>query len=166
MSKKGFTLIEVVVSLAILAISMVGISVAMVTSAKMQKLGEVKVNTMNYAQGIAEILKRSDLNNIVSKMYDPSYTTSSYYRYIDDDLTAFITWLNEPMKTINTTPFGSYTKVGNEKYGIYIKVNKDLTIPIPTDTSYNYYTYHVNIVVWNQYYGASSQSVSDVFISR
>ncbi|MBL4937200.1 prepilin-type N-terminal cleavage/methylation domain-containing protein [Clostridium sp. YIM B02515] len=88
MSKKGFTLIEIIAAIAIFSIAIVSISVGLMTATRTWKKSDVKLQTMYYAQGMVEVLTGSDINKLKSMGTD-LVNGSSCFVYFNQDYNNF-----------------------------------------------------------------------------
>lgn len=141
-NKKGFTLIELIVALAIFAISFVAISASFMTSLNFRNIGSRKIDTMNYAQAIAEKYKA---HSGIAALKD----TSGYYFYFDDINSFDIDNPEEASVSDNTYK----SPVSKTKYGAFLSITLD---------SPNIYKIYIN--VWEIDKGSVGESKMDVFI--
>lgn len=125
--KKGFTLIELIAAIAILAIAMVGISSAIYTGSNISVKNTKKVDTSVFAQNIIQTYKSQGKNNI--KNFYPGENKFTGYCYFNDenDLDAVL----ENGSHFNN---GNYEKmIGdsvriNKKYGAYVEFETQSTL--------------------------------------
>lgn len=166
--RKGFTLVELIGALAILAIGMVGISLAFNTSSTMWKKTKESMELVSDNQSIAQNL-RAEGKNMVEEIYNDiknkNNTSDSCYIYFND--------YDEIKTTITSEPFTDYkvasaspsfseceSMKGDKKYGALIKV-QDAT----PDGNY-YKLYQVSITTWYFQEEENTMSKSTFYIGR
>lgn len=185
--KKGFTLIELIAAIAILAIAFTGISLALLASVKTEKKSDVKLETSTYAKAVVENIKIQS-NDVLSK------TTNVRYIFFDNKdsfenclYNKFLQGLegkyepspptidenNKTGKDVVNLPMDNTlctytkcnlrnTKENNRKYGACISTEyKELT-----KSSIVSKGYFVRVWVWSLQYGESSLSYREFYTSR
>ncbi|HEY8804246.1 MAG TPA: type II secretion system protein [Clostridium sp.] len=161
--KKGFTLIEVIISLAILSIAMLGISMAFFESSNTSQMNDVKQNTAGYAQAIIENFRAAGYVELET-VYNGNMTTGvSTFVYLND-MSDFSAWFQKYTSGITqvTGNIDSSTyppTAGNQLFGALIKINKINVAGGGTP-------YHIYVRVWRIAKGDISQSVRDIYESR
>lgn len=167
--KKGFTLVELIGAIAILAISMTGISLTFNTSSTMWKKTRVSLELVSDNQSITQNLRAQGKDN-VKEIYDHfEYinSNSNFYLYFDnyDEIKAIISskdYSNYTIATSVTPDFNECTSKNdkNKKYGALVKI-QDAT-PIG-----NYYKlYGITLTVWSLQEGENSKSETTFYIGR
>lgn len=128
MKKKGFTLYELTVSIAILSFVMIGVASLLIFSAKLSDRNNKRIDTSNCVQTVIQYYKSQGKNSII-QLYgipDSTHNVGSKYAYFND-LDELDTFLNNPSTmTTNTTADDSIMINGTttKKYGLYIEVSK------------------------------------------
>ena len=161
--KKGFTLIELIASLAIFSLAMVGITMAFSASLSIRQRNDVKQSTVDYSQAIIEkfrVVGYANLDNI----YKGDITTGvSTFVYFNKDMSNFNLWFQYYIKrttqvagNVNSSTYPLST--GNQ-FGALIKIAK-------TSVAGGGMPYHIYVRVWRLDRGAQSQSVRDIYESR
>lgn len=133
--KKGFTLIELIASIAILAIAFSGIGIAMTTSSNINKNDEKKVDNNIYSQFILQTLKSQGKNYLKSLYPGKSEYEGYFYFNTKDDL-------NNALKDSIFLP-GTYDNMvtnmntSTNKYGAYLKITTTKTLGKSTVSNNN-----------------------------
>lgn len=166
MKRKGFTLIELIAAMAIISISMAGISAAFMSSMNISKSGDVKLNTTSFSKGIVQYYI-DDEGLKLKSIYDSSNKTGntvSFYIYYDD-----MEGLIDNLGNIKTVAGGAeddfdICKAGasDSRYGAFISISK-----IDENILTKYDTYRLYTDVWDMDYGRSNSSkIYDFNISK
>ena len=146
--KKGVTLIELIVALAIFMICFVVFSQSFMVSLNSRKIGNTKIKTMNYAQAIAE--KYKSYANIANLA-----TNSGYYYYFDDINSIN---LSSPSKSnVAENIYESPLDVKN--YGAFVKITS-------ISDSSAHFIYKTYINVWDIKEHSRGQSKMDIIIYK
>lgn len=83
-SKKGYTLIEAIISLAIFAILLTVILAAFLTSTVISSRGGRKLKSMNYAEGVIQCVKSMGSSGIAD-IYNVNKTDIQWYIYFNEN---------------------------------------------------------------------------------
>lgn len=166
--KKGTTLVELIIAIAIFAIAMVGITYVYLAAWNTRAINTLKQSNEQFSEIISE-----DFNNLIPyiKLND-SYAAildsgCSKWKYFNNksDIDGWFT----PDGTGEYAPISakepqddenSYTKPSDKKYGAFIKIQK-VNPPIATGVT----TYHIYIKVIQLDKGNLSKSVKDIYES-
>ena len=161
--KKGFTLIELMVSLAIFSISMVAISMVFLTSLNISKMNDVKQSTAGYAQSIIENFRAvgyAKLETTYTGNMTTGVSTFVYLNNINDFNVWFQNYISGTTQITGNSNSSTYpSPTGNQLFGALIKINKIYVAGAGTP-------YHIYVRVWRIAKGATSQSVRDIYESR
>lgn len=181
MKKRGFTLVELIAAMAILAISLTAISSAMITTVKINGANNLKMDNENYAESIVETFKGGGKSSLAFKT--STSLPVSCFLYFDDKLLNFSTSMDPAIKYLNFNAwFNSSDKVSgivsnddnnshdenlfnkcvtlntnNNKYGAYLIIEND-------STSDN--TYYMKLIVWNLKGTNGNEIIREMYISR
>lgn len=176
MKKEGFTLIELIAAIAILAIVTSAIFMAFSTSARVWTRGRVRLGTSSYSQSIIEAFKAQGADKF-KNMYSSS-SGNSCYIYFDDNITNFrvyngsvstptdlLTWVKDNSTKLTGSVNESYTSCkdsnysGGRRYGAYIFIKQ-------SDTANK--VYYARIRVWDLQSQniAETESLKEFYISR
>jgi prepilin-type N-terminal cleavage/methylation domain-containing protein len=176
MKKNGFTLVELIASMAILTIVTSAIFTAFSTSSRIWSRGGTKLGTSAYAQSIIETFKSQGAERL-KNMYS-STDGNSCYIYFDDNITNFtvyngalsspadlLTWAKDNSMKLTGSVGESYTSCknsslsGGRKYGAYIFIKQ-------SDTTNK--VYYARVRVWDlqRQNGAETESLREIYISR
>lgn len=102
MKNKGFTLIEVIAAVAILAISIISITMAVSLAINIRTKADIKLSTMYYSQGISEAFKAAGPNKwLIDPSNSLSTANSSYFAYFDENYNNFVIYSSSGLITIN-----------------------------------------------------------------
>ncbi len=146
--RKGFTLIEVVVAIAVLSIAMVGIGSAMYTGVKISAKNTKKVDTSVFAGNIIQTLKSRGKSTLITdfKLSDTSLTKSCYCYFDKEDELKTILDAGIDAKSDAKGSFKAGTEqqmktnelalAGGKKFGAY--VNTELSVPFPNANAPGY----------------------------
>jgi len=181
--KKGFTLIELIASIAILTIAFTGISMALIASVKTEKKSDVKLETSTYAKAVVENIKiQSDnaLRNTINVRYlffndKDSFEYCLYNKFLQGVEGKYEPTPPEVGKTgkdvvnLLDSTLCTYSKCkernlleNNRKYGACIYMEyKELSKNGIISKGYN-----VKVWVWSFQYGESSLSYREFYTSR
>jgi len=174
MSKyKGFTLVELIVSIAILSISFVGISSALIGGVHNEKRGDAKLETSTYGKAIVENIKvqgnvtLSGMDKVKYIFFDDK-STLEYCLYdlifngLDGTGDSTKTG-NDVLSVVGDSSLCTYDncKAENEKqnrrkYGGFILVESENSDML----------YHIQVWLWNFDFGESSLSKREFYIRR
>ncbi|AGK98205.1 type II secretion system protein [Clostridium pasteurianum] len=153
--KKGFTLVEVVASIAIFSITILAISMAFSTSLNISQMNDIKQDTSQYAKAITEnyIALRYSAININA---NTEVSAFKYFNTVDDIQNLFNTGnsMTNISGSVNNT---AYPSMQGMKFGVLIDISKT--------TNLNVDFYHIYVRVWRLDKGAQSQSVRDIYES-
>ncbi|MBX4265793.1 type II secretion system protein [Clostridium estertheticum] len=160
--KKGFTLVELIVSLAIFSICMVAISMVFSVSFNTRQMNDIKQSTAGYSQAIVENFRSAGhdkLDTVYKGSIDSGVSSFVYF----SDMGNFNSWFQKYISG-NTSITGkvnlaNYPLSSGDKFGALIKIDK-----ISVEGGGN--PYHIYIRVWRIDKGAKSQSVRDIYESR
>lgn len=190
--KKGFTLVELIIAMAILVIVSGGIGLAVETSSSLYAQNTSDLKSTEYTDKILECFKGKGLN-ILSDMYNNSTkvngeeaTTTSTTKYLylyfnNDDINDNTDdSLNYILK--NTTSFQMVDEVingaasyadcssnntSNYKYGVIVTLTKNYdNNGVAAAQSYNFYTYKIDVTLYDFQKGQNVQSELNVLVSR
>lgn len=166
--KKGFTLIELIISLSIFAISMVAISMLFTASLNIRKINDAKQSTAGYSQAIIENFRaagyteidtdyKCDINaGIFMFVY---FNDMSYFNNMIDFNAWYHIHISDIKQITNTDNSSTYPPSSGNKFGALIKITKQSADGGGTP-------YHIYVRVWRLDKGAISQSVRDIYESR
>ena len=165
-SKRGFTLIEVIVSLAIFAILLTVILAAFLTSAVISSRGGRKLKSMNYAEGIVQCVKSMGSSGITN-IYNVNKTDIQWYIYFNENHDTDKNGYYDVLDYLKNNNYGKFSAADSAasadyKYKCRIKINKDNTC-----SSNN--AYFVKIEVWdikNNSNIEASKAVREIYIGR
>jgi len=159
--KKGFTLVELIASLAIFSMVMVAISMAFFASLNIRQANDVKLNTAGYAQAITENFRSKGYDKLDSLYKGNMITGVSTFVYFND-IATFNLWFQNFASGVTqitgNVGLSTYPLSTGFKFGALIKVEKKSIIEVST--------YHIYVRVWQLSKGAKSQSVRDIYESR
>lgn len=126
-SNKGFSLIEIIVAVAILAIIVLPLLNAFVASSKMNAMSKNKLMAIEIAKNIMEEVKGYNLADI-ARLGDPSITSPTIFgntgfNELDFDASSnkYITAADKSLKHNPTTGNYDFYPKSNEKYFFYLK---------------------------------------------
>ena len=126
-SNKGFSLIEIIVAVAILAIIVLPLLNAFVASSKMNAMSKNKLMAIEIAKNIMEEVKGYNLADI-ARLGDPSITSPTIFgntglNELDFDASSnkYITAADKSLKQNPTTGNYDFYPKSNEKYFFYLK---------------------------------------------
>lgn len=126
-SNKGFSLIEIIVAVAILAIIVLPLLNAFVASSKMNAMSKNKLMAIEIAKNIMEEVKGYNLADI-ARLGDPSITSPTIFgntgfNELDFDASSnkYITATDKSLKQNPTTGNYDFYPKSNEKYFFYLK---------------------------------------------
>ena len=168
--KKGFTLVELIGAMAILAIAMTGISLTFNTSSIMWKKARVSLDLVSANQSISQNIRAVGKEK-VKGIYDninAVNNSSGCYLFFNtyDEIKNIITATDYSGYTVSTsaTPdFNECTNINigkNKKYGALIKI-RDVT-----ETGSYYKLYELTITVWSLQESENSKSENTFYIGR
>lgn len=132
-NKKGFTLIELIIAMAILAIAMTAFSMAISSSTSMVRGDKTKMDNLSYGQYVIQTLKTKGLINLTNFYYtkspgsETSDTKTPYecYFYFNDK-SQLNTVLDSFIPSNTLINAGSYNTMiqnkGTNTYGAYLKI--------------------------------------------
>ena len=166
--KKGFTLVELIVSLAIFAISMVAISMVFSSSLNIRQMSDIRQSTAGYSQAIIENFRATGYD-IIDTDYKCNINAGVFmFVYFNDmsyfnNMSDFNAWyqihISDIKQITDTDNSSTYPQGPGNKYGALIKVTKQSVNGGGTP-------YHIYVRVWRLDKGSSSQSVRDIYESR
>ena len=126
-SNKGFSLIEIIVAVAILAIIVLPLLNAFVASSKMNAMSKNKLMAIEIAKNIMEEVKGYNLADI-ARLGDPSITSPTIFgntgfNELDFDASSnkYITAADKSLKQNPTTGNYDFYPKSNEKYSFFLK---------------------------------------------
>lgn len=151
-TKKGFTLIELIVSIAFLSIVMVGILSTSLATTKLVSKNNSKIELSQYTDSIISQLKSKDVGEIIT------LSEKYYFVYFNDDMMDINTWIKSPNggTAYNSSCLSYYPINTAKKYGALIVIKKEIINSIDS--------YHIYVRAWTL--KTKDQSVSDYYISR
>lgn len=191
MKKSGFTLIEIIVAIAIFSIGITSISLGLITAVHTWKKADVKLQTMYYSQGMVEVCKGKDINTLKALALDP-VNGSSCYAYFDDDYknfmlyflkngadtritnfsdpenqNNFIGWYNSgpPINSLVSIEDNIQSNIDSNLFSKCLSnnsANKRYGAYIMIKNSGN--TVYLKVKVWDLQYGSDSASTREVFM--
>ncbi|MBU3183879.1 PulJ/GspJ family protein [Clostridium estertheticum] len=161
--KKGFTLVELIVSLAIFSIFMVAISMVFSASINTRQISDIKQSTAGYSQAMIENFRAAKYDKLET-VYNGNMTTGvSTFVYFNDmsDINAWFQNYTDGITQValNVDSSTYPPPSGNQLYGALLKINK-------TNLAGGVISYHIYVRVWIIAKGANSQSVRDIYESR
>lgn len=166
--KKGFTLIELIASLAIFSITMVSISTAYEMAISIRVKNQNKIETMNYAKSAAEKFRACGVDKI-DKFFGDSQNNVSQFIYFnnnvnkDDDFNGnngFGGWLKNSEKINGDNASDSnYICPSGKEYGMIVMMNRH-------ENTLGQEIYSIYIKVWKAKAGKQSESIRDICESR
>jgi prepilin-type N-terminal cleavage/methylation domain-containing protein len=146
--KKGFTLVELIAALAILAISMIGIYLAFDTSSIIWRKTSETLEIVSHSQSIAQNLKAQGKYKV--KQINDHITTGNVGCYLFfndyDEIKSTITNNNYSKYISTLSPTFNDCKTNNlddKTYGAFIKIVDDK----PPLSYYNFYK--ITLTVWD-----------------
>lgn len=160
-TKKGFTLIEVIMAVTIFSFGIAAAAVAITNASYMETNANVDLQMVAYNQSLAEYIKEAGKTQIklMNDKLATIETTSTYYTYYiyydnQSELESEALDSTSP-KATGTVPsvLPSYDSCKgyaasyfiNKKFGAYVKIEKDASIY--TTSGYEYYK--VTTASWN-----------------
>ena len=157
--KKGFTLIELIASLAIFSLSILVISVAFFASFNAKQMNDIKQSTAGYSQAIIESFRTIGYANLDLKYSSATTPGVSTFVYFNDMSNVNLqNYINRTAIISGNVNASTYNLSTGNKFGALIKITK---------TSIGGITpYHVYVKVWRLDKGPKSQSVRDIYESR
>lgn len=161
--KKGFTLIELIASLAIFAFAMLAITMGFSASLNSRQMNDIKQSTVGYSQAIIENFRVVGYSNL-DAVYKGDMTTGvSTFVYFNNDMSNFNTWfqnyISGTTQVTGNVVSTSYPLSTGNQFGALIKIAK-------TSVAGGGTPYHIYVRVWRLDKGAKSQSVRDIYESR
>lgn len=188
MKKKGFTLIELIISMAILLIVVTGVGTAVEASNSMYAKNSNDLQNTEYTNKIIQYFKGQQLNGLDGIYGNTSPAgTKFFYLYFKNNDPSGITSesLNHLLSLPNPTPVvetsqnaPNYTRcstanISNFPYGAIVELTKhydydtnDNTNDTVAAQSYNFYTYNINVTLFDFNNGQDIQSQLNVLVSR
>lgn len=171
--RKGFTLTEVIASIAILSILTAAISVAYQSSAKIWDTGKIKLQNVTHVNSIANLFKargKDYIGEIYNKGDKDSSGKVNFYIFFDDysQCTDAI-YGDELVYAAVSDSLGREdckTKNGDKKrYGALIRLSADKTSIITSKSYYNQ-MYKAEIELWDLSVDNSFSSSTTIQIER
>lgn len=177
---KGFTLIEIIITIAVFAIVTVSISFTTSTSSKMYKQETVKYETITAANSIVEQLKSKGTTSSISGL-QAFFTgaNTEEYRYIyfnyenPNELSTIpliTTNYNVTNDVVGDFSTCSLNNAHTKELGAWVKFSRQQSSNIDANGLYNadwyYNVYTIDVKVWNFKQGESSMSETSASISR
>lgn len=198
--KKGFTLVELIIAMAILVIAAGGIGLSVEVASSMYSQNTNDLKSTEYTDKILEYFKGKGLISL-SSMYDNSTkingedtskasTTKYLYIYFNNDdasdetaeslnyiLTnknaSALTMTDEGINGVPSYADCSSNNTSNYKYGAIVTLTKnydydsnDNSSEAAAAQSYNFYTYKIDVTLYNFEMGQNIQSELNVLVSR
>ncbi len=164
--KKGFTLTELIVSLAIFSIAMVTISMVFFASLNTRQTNDVKQSTAGYAQAIIENFRTVGYSKI-NDLYKGDMTTGVSKFVYFNNMSNLNVWFQKYISgtTIITGNEDSrtYPLSTENQFGALIKISK---VSITENVAEEIFSYHIYVRVWELSKGSKGQSVRDIYESR
>jgi prepilin-type N-terminal cleavage/methylation domain-containing protein len=172
--RKGFTLTEVIASIAILSILTVAISVLFQSSAKIWNSGKIKLQNVTHVNTLANLIKARG-KGYIRDIYDNNGKDGSgkvnFYIFFDDysecsnaiynDVITFpavgSTLNREDCKTKNTD---------NKRYGALVSFSLDTESYVPSTDEYYYEMYKAEIELWDLKENNTFSSTTAIQIER
>lgn len=184
--KKGFTLVELIIAMAILVIVSGGIGLAVETSSSLYAQNTSDLKSTEYTDKILEYYKGKQLSGLDSIYRGNSAGTEFFYLYFnnDDPTDNTVNSLNYvlPASTgTNKPPIFNLTSSGNTpdyagcssnntsnyKYGVIVTLTKNYDNAGATAAeNYNFYTYKIDVTLYDFEKGQNVQSELNVLVSR
>ena len=160
--KKGFTLVELIVSLAIFSISMVAISMVFSVCLNTRQMGDIRQSTSGYSQAIIENLRvagDAKLDTVYTGDINTGISTFVYFNDMSSLNVWFQNYISGTIPIIGNVNVCTYPLSLGNQFGALIMINKTSVVAggIP---------YHIYVRVWEISKGANSQSVRDIYESR
>ena len=161
--KKGFTLIEIIISFAIFAILLTVILAAFLTSAVICSKGNRKLKSMNFAEGIIQCIK-SKSNSEIAAVYNENI---KWYIYFNENTNNenngyynVLDYLKNNVITKFSTAPGDASPREVYEYKCCITINKDNAFSIDN-------IYFIKVEVWDMKSdGDSSKATREIYIGR
>lgn len=166
--KKGFTLVELIGALAILAIAMTGVSLAFNTSSTTWKNTKLNLELVSYNQSVSQSIRaqgKDKVKKIYNKVKKSEKLNGECYVYFNsyEDIQNGISANNEDyFISSNGTPGYvecSSNNINNKKYGAMIELWDEKSI------SY-YPLFKAKVTVWVFKQGTNAKSESTFYIGR
>lgn len=188
MKKKGFTIIELIIGMAILLIVVTGVGTAVEASSSIYSKNSYDLKNVEFTNKILQYYKGLQLCGI-DTIYNVNYPnlksppagTKFFYLYFSNDDTSVnnsqslnfvLSSPNPTPVTEDTTHFPNYTEcsAGNGhsyKYGAIVELTKKYDNDnSETAQRYNFYTYDIKVTLYYFNNGQDVQSQLDVLVSR
>lgn len=160
--KKGFTLVELVVSLAILSISMVAITMIFSVALNTRQKNDIKQSTSGHSQSIIENFRAVRYDKLDNNLYKGDMTTGVstfvYFNNMSNFNTWFQNYINGTTQITGNVDSSAYPSFTGNQFGALIKISKKSITGVTP--------YHIYVRVWKLAKGAQSQSVREIYISR
>lgn len=164
--KKGFTLIEIIISFAIFAILLTVILAAFLTSAVICSKGSRKLKSMNFTEGIIQCIK-SKSNSEIAAVYNIYNKDIKWYIYFnensyneDNGYYNVLDYLKNNVITKFSTAPGDAPAREVYEYKCCITINKDNAFSIDN-------SYFIKVEVWDMKSdGDSSKATREIYIGR
>ena len=161
--KKGFTLVELIASLAIFSLAILAISMAFSASLITRQKNDIKQSTVHYSQAIIENFRTVGYDNLGTVYKGDTTTGVSTFVYFNNDMSNFNAWfrnyINGTTQITGNVDSSTYPLSTGNQFGTLIKIAK-----ISVDGGGT--PFHIYVRVWRLDKGAQSQSVRDIYESR
>lgn len=169
MKKKGFTLIEIIVAIAILMIGIMTVSVISSGTLSAYKANQIKIENINYADTIINILKANGKLYVKDIYGDFNVNSSDHnctFNLYFDDLTQLEDAITNDATPESWTDSSTMpTDMKDKKNCAFIRID-DASVNIGPTTDHKVNLYNILIKVWNFEYGNSSEVKFRVYIGR
>lgn len=161
--KKGVTLVELIISIAVFSIAMVGITYVYLAAWNTRAVNTLRQDNEQFSEIIAEHFITLKYDNLEKTYINLS---SSQWKYFNDksDIDGwFVQNADSKYEPILVTPQdneNTYSKSSDKKYGAFIKIDKGVG-----QIATGLITYHIYIKVIQLDKGQISKSVKDIYES-
>ncbi|NLK22429.1 MAG: prepilin-type N-terminal cleavage/methylation domain-containing protein [Clostridiales bacterium] len=171
--RKGFTLIEVIASIAILSLLTVAISVLFQSSAKIWDSGKVKLQNVTHVNSVANLFKARG-KRYIKGIYDSndkdSYDKVNFYLFFDNYTECSDAIYNDnlvfpPVGTDLGIDNCKANNSGNKRYGALVRYSVAKKSVI-TNIEYYNEMYKVEIELWDLKENNSLSSTTAIQIER